>query len=70
MYEVYLERSAENDLRRLPTTTFHRIIPRIRILAETQDLRGAARLPVQRTIGVLELEIIASLMRLMIEQRP
>ena len=34
MYEVHLERAAENDLKRLPTTTFHRIIPYIRALAE------------------------------------
>ena len=34
MYEVYLERAAENDLKRLPTTTFHRIIPHIKALAE------------------------------------
>jgi len=34
VYEVHLERAAENDLKRLPTTTFHRIIPYIRALAE------------------------------------
>ena len=34
MYEVYLEKAAENDLKRLPTTTFHRIIPHIKALAE------------------------------------
>ena len=34
MYEVYLERAAENDLKRLPTSTFHRIIPHIKALAE------------------------------------
>ena len=34
MYEVHLERAAENDLKRLPTTTFHRIIPHIKALAE------------------------------------
>jgi mRNA interferase RelE/StbE len=34
VYEVYVEKAAENDLRRLPTTTFHRIIPYIRALAE------------------------------------
>ena len=37
MYEVYLERAAERDLRRLPAETFHRIVPRIHALAE--DLR-------------------------------
>ena len=34
MYEVYLEKAAENDLKRLPTTTFYRIIPHIKALAE------------------------------------
>jgi mRNA interferase RelE/StbE len=34
VYEVYLEKAAENDLKRLPTTTFHRIIPHIKPLAE------------------------------------
>ena len=34
MYEVYLEKAAENDLKRLPTTTFHRIILQIKALAE------------------------------------
>ena len=34
MYEVYIEKAAENDLKRLPTTTFHRIIPQIKSLAE------------------------------------
>jgi len=33
VYEVYLEKAAENDLKRLPTTTFHRIIPHIKALA-------------------------------------
>ena len=33
MYEVYLEEAAENDLKRLPTTTFQ-IIPHIKALAE------------------------------------
>ena len=34
MYEVYIEKAAENDLKRLPTNTFQRIIPHIRALAE------------------------------------
>jgi len=33
VYEVYFEKAAENDLKRLPTTTFHRIIPHIKALA-------------------------------------
>jgi mRNA interferase RelE/StbE len=34
VYEVYLEKAAENDLKRLPTATFQRIIPHIKALAE------------------------------------
>jgi mRNA interferase RelE/StbE len=44
VYEVYLERSAENDLKRLTTTTFHRIIPQIRILAENPRPSGCRKL--------------------------
>ncbi len=44
MYEVYLERAAENDLKRLSTTTFHRIIPQIKILAENPRPSGCRKL--------------------------
>ena len=44
MYEVYLERAAENDLKRLPTTTFQRIIPQIRALAENPRPSGCRKL--------------------------
>ena len=44
MYEVHLERAAENDLKRLPTTTFHRIIPQIRALAENPRPLGCRKL--------------------------
>ncbi len=44
MYEVCLESAAENDLKRLPTTTFHRIIPQIRILAENPRPSGCRKL--------------------------
>ncbi len=30
MYEVYIEKTAENDLKRLPTITFHGIISKIK----------------------------------------
>ena len=33
MYDVYLERSAENDLKRLPAFTFQHILPQIKTLA-------------------------------------
>ena len=44
MYEVYLERAAENDLKRLRTTTFYRIIPQIRTLAENPRPSGCRKL--------------------------
>ena len=44
MYEVYLEKAAENDLKRLPTTIFQRIIPHIRALAENPRPSGSRKL--------------------------
>ena len=44
MYEVYLEKAAENDLKRLPTTTFHRIIPHIKALAGDPRPAGCRKL--------------------------
>ncbi len=44
MYEVYIEKAAENDLKRLPTNTFHRIIPQIRTLAENPRPSGCRKL--------------------------
>ncbi len=44
MYEVYLERAAERDLRRLPVETFRRIVPRIRALAENPRPPGCRKL--------------------------
>ena len=44
MYEVYLERAAERDLKRLSAEDFHRIIPRIRALAENPRPPGCRRL--------------------------
>jgi len=44
VYEVHLERAAENDLKRLTTSTFHRIIPQIRALAENPRPLGCRKL--------------------------
>ena len=44
MYEVHLERAVENDLKRLPTTTFHRIILQIKALAENPRPSGCLKL--------------------------
>jgi mRNA-degrading endonuclease RelE of RelBE toxin-antitoxin system len=42
VYEVYLEKAAETDLKRLPATTFHRIISQIKALAEYPMVRARA----------------------------
>jgi mRNA-degrading endonuclease RelE of RelBE toxin-antitoxin system len=70
VYEVQLEKAAENDLKRLPRTTFNRIIPHIKALAENPRPSSCRKLTVQRMTGVLELETIASFTRLMRRQRP
>ena len=44
MYEVYLERAAERDLKRLPAEIFHRIIPRIQGLADNPQPPGCRKL--------------------------
>ncbi|MFO7548691.1 MAG: type II toxin-antitoxin system RelE/ParE family toxin [Acidimicrobiia bacterium] len=44
MYEIYLEQTAERDFKKLPVETFHRIIPRIRALAETPRPPGCRKL--------------------------
>jgi mRNA interferase RelE/StbE len=44
VYEVHLERASENDLKRLPTAIFHRIIPQIRALAENPRPLGCRKL--------------------------
>ena len=44
MYEVLIERTAERDLKSLPTTLFHRIVPRIKALAETPRPSGCHKL--------------------------
>ena len=44
MYEVYLERAAERDLRRLSEEPFHRIVPHIRALAQNPRPPGCRKL--------------------------
>jgi len=44
VYEVHLERAAERDLRRLPPELFHRIIARIRALAENPRPPGCRKI--------------------------
>ncbi|MGQ9630704.1 MAG: type II toxin-antitoxin system RelE family toxin [bacterium] len=44
MYEVYLERSAERDLRRISAEDFHSIIPHIKALAENPRPSGCRKI--------------------------
>jgi mRNA interferase RelE/StbE len=44
VYEVYLERSAENDLKRLPATTFHRVLSVLETLAKNPRPSGCRKL--------------------------
>ena len=44
MYEVYLERSAENDLKRLPASAFDRIVHQIKTLAENPRPSGCRKI--------------------------
>jgi mRNA interferase RelE/StbE len=50
VYEIYFERAAERDLRRLSEETFHRIVPRIRALAENPRPPGCRKLTGAETI--------------------
>jgi mRNA interferase RelE/StbE len=44
VYEVYLERAAERDLRRLPADVFRRIIPRLQALGENPRPTGCRKI--------------------------
>lgn len=44
MYEVYLERTAERDLRQLSAEDFHRIIAHIKTLAENPRPSGCRKI--------------------------
>jgi len=44
VYEVLIERSAERDLKSLPTVIYNRIVPRIRALADTPRPPGCHKL--------------------------
>jgi mRNA interferase RelE/StbE len=44
VYEVYLERSAENDLRSLPPSIFQRTILQIKALAKKQRPTGCRKI--------------------------
>jgi len=61
VYEVYVERSAERDLKRLSAEDFHRLIFPIKALAQNPRPSGClVRSQAQRMIGVFGLAIIES----------
>ena len=53
MFEVYLERTAERDLKRLSEEVFQRIIPHVKALAEDPRPPGCGRSRAQKEIGGL-----------------
>ena len=44
MYEVYIERAAEKDLKKLPAEDFHRIIPTIKALSDEPRPYGCRKI--------------------------
>lgn len=44
MYEIYLERAVERNLRRLPAEDFHRVISRIKALADDPRPSGCRKI--------------------------
>jgi mRNA-degrading endonuclease RelE of RelBE toxin-antitoxin system len=70
VYEVYLERSAERDLKHLLVDDFHRIIFHIEALSKNPRPSGCRKIAgSKKTIGVFGLAIIGSFMRLMRKKR-
>lgn len=49
MYEVYLERAAERDLKRFSVEDFHRVIPRIKALAKEPRPPGCRKITGSRS---------------------
>ena len=44
MYEIYLERSAEKDLRKLPPTLFNTVLVKIKALSNNPHPRGSRKI--------------------------
>ena len=44
MYEIFIERTAERDLKQLPSSQFLRIIPQIKMLAHNARPPGSRKL--------------------------
>jgi len=65
VYEVLIERSAERDLKSLPTVIYNRIVPRIRHWRIPHVLQAAINWPVPKTTGEFGSVIIESSTKLM-----
>jgi hypothetical protein len=70
VYEVYLERVAERDLRRLPAETFHRIALEFVLWRRTRGRQAVASSPARTMIGGFGSEIIESSTRLTRAKKP
>jgi hypothetical protein len=55
VYEAYVERSAENDLKEYHTTIFHRIISQIKTFAVNPRPSGCRKLTAILTLGTAAL---------------
>jgi mRNA-degrading endonuclease RelE of RelBE toxin-antitoxin system len=66
VYEVLVERTAERDLKSLPSTVFDRIVTRIKALAEVPRPSGCHKLAGSRMIGEFGSGIIEFFMKSMI----
>jgi mRNA-degrading endonuclease RelE of RelBE toxin-antitoxin system len=51
VYEVFLERTAEHDLKRLPPKEFNRVVVRIKCYRKIQGRLDVIKSPAQKTIG-------------------
>ena len=58
MYEVYLERTAERDLRKLSENVFQRVISHLKDWLLIPNHQGAVKSRVLQIIGASGLEII------------
>jgi mRNA-degrading endonuclease RelE of RelBE toxin-antitoxin system len=68
-YELYIERHAEKDLKRLEASTFTEIAAKIKELADNPRPQGCRKITGSQMTGGCELAIIVSFMRLIIRQK-
>ena len=58
MHEIYLEKSAEKDLRRLPMSVFQRVLVHLKALSIDPRPPGCHKITGSKKIGESELGII------------